>query len=134
MNLTRDSIKRNAHPAYIAWILSSALPESTSLVLNADDLIASSIGAQANPRTHFSVDALPTDGVHPQRRGSRRRDLPGLLITGSSGSTGGSTTSARRSARHAASALPRRPTGRARWMPRASGSHWISTGTLDPPG
>jgi Zn ribbon nucleic-acid-binding protein len=65
MNLTRDSIKRNAHPAYIAWILSSALSESTSLVLNADDLIASSLGDDANPRTYFAVDRLPTDGTHP---------------------------------------------------------------------
>jgi lipid II isoglutaminyl synthase (glutamine-hydrolysing) len=65
MNLTRDSIKRNAHPAYIAWILSSALPASTSLILNADDLIASSLGSEANPRTYFAVDRLPTDGDTP---------------------------------------------------------------------
>jgi UDP-N-acetylmuramyl tripeptide synthase len=65
MNLTRDSIKRNAHPAYIAWIVSSALSESTSLVLNADDLIASSLGGESNPRTYFSVDRLPTDGTNP---------------------------------------------------------------------
>ncbi len=54
MNLTRDSIKRNAHPAYIAWIVSSALAEGTSLLLNADDLIASSLGTAANPRA-FSL-------------------------------------------------------------------------------
>lgn len=66
MNLTRDSIKRNAHPAYIAWILSSAVSESTALILNADDLIAASIGSGSNPRTYFSVDRLPTDGDTPQ--------------------------------------------------------------------
>ena len=65
MNLTRDSIKRNAHPAYIAWILSSALPASTRLVLNADDLVAASLGGEENPRTFFSVDPLPTDGDRP---------------------------------------------------------------------
>ncbi|MEJ1230012.1 MAG: MurT ligase domain-containing protein [Galbitalea sp.] len=65
MNLARDSIKRNAHPAYIAWIISSALAEQTSLVLNADDLIASSLGGDANPRSHFAVDRLPTDGDRP---------------------------------------------------------------------
>jgi Zn ribbon nucleic-acid-binding protein len=64
-NLTRDSIKRNAHPAYIAWILSSALPDSTDLVLNADDLITSSIGKDSNPRSYFAVDRLPTDGDRP---------------------------------------------------------------------
>ena len=65
MNLTRDSIKRNAHPAYISWILSSALAERTSLVLNADDLIAASLGSEANPRVFFSVDRLPSDGDRP---------------------------------------------------------------------
>jgi UDP-N-acetylmuramyl tripeptide synthase len=65
MNLTRDSIKRNAHPAYIAWILTSAMPARTRLVLNADDLITSSLGTDSNPRTYFAVDRLPTDGTHP---------------------------------------------------------------------
>ena len=65
MNLTRDSIKRNAHPAYIAWIVSSALSASTKLVLNADDLIAVSLGTEANQKTFFAVDKLPTDGTHP---------------------------------------------------------------------
>jgi Zn ribbon nucleic-acid-binding protein len=65
MNLTRDSIKRNAHPAYIAWIISSALAEQTSLVLNADDLIASSLGGEANPKAYFAVDRMPTDGDRP---------------------------------------------------------------------
>ena len=65
MNLTRDSIKRNAHPAYIAWILSSAMPASTALLLNADDLIASSLGADSNPRSYFAVDRLPNDGARP---------------------------------------------------------------------
>jgi lipid II isoglutaminyl synthase (glutamine-hydrolysing) len=65
MNLTRDSIKRNAHPAYIAWILSSAMPAETRLLLNADDLLAASIGGEANPRRFFAVDRLPGDGTHP---------------------------------------------------------------------
>ncbi len=65
MNLTRDSIKRNAHPEYIAWILSSALSPNTSLMLNADDLIASAIGSESNPRAFFSVERLPSDGDRP---------------------------------------------------------------------
>ena len=65
MNLTRDSIKRNAHPDYIAWILSSSMPKRTQLVLNADDLITSALGAEANPRTYFAVDRLPTDTSSP---------------------------------------------------------------------
>ncbi|MFT4285634.1 MAG: MurT ligase domain-containing protein [Protaetiibacter sp.] len=64
-NLTRDSIKRNAHPEYIAWILSSELAADTTLVLNADDLIASSLGGESNPRVHFAVDRLPGDTETP---------------------------------------------------------------------
>jgi Zn ribbon nucleic-acid-binding protein len=66
MNLTRDSIKRNAHPAYIAWILSSAMPAATELVLNADDLITASLGSETNPRSYFAVDMLPSDGTTPR--------------------------------------------------------------------
>ncbi|CAB4624388.1 unannotated protein [freshwater metagenome] len=55
-NLTRDSIKRNAHPEFIAWILSSALSPTTTLVLNADDLITSSLGSDSNRREFFGVD------------------------------------------------------------------------------
>jgi hypothetical protein len=65
-NLTRDSIKRNAHPAYIAWVMSSAVPPATRLLLNADDLVAASIGSDENPRTFFAVDRLPGDGRHPK--------------------------------------------------------------------
>jgi lipid II isoglutaminyl synthase (glutamine-hydrolysing) len=65
MNLTRDSIKRNAHPAYIAWILSSAISAQTTLVLNADDLIISALGSEKNRRVFFSVDRQPGDGTAP---------------------------------------------------------------------
>jgi UDP-N-acetylmuramyl tripeptide synthase len=67
-NLTRDSIKRNAHPEYVAWIIASSLPARAHLVLNADDLVASSLGTgsgESNPRVHFAVDRLPTDGTTP---------------------------------------------------------------------
>lgn len=64
-NLTRDSIKRNAHPQYIAWVVSSALPARTRLVLNADDLITASLGDPAQPRTYFAVDRMPGDGTVP---------------------------------------------------------------------
>jgi UDP-N-acetylmuramyl tripeptide synthase len=65
MNLTRDSIKRNAHPAYIAWIIASALGEHTKLVLNADDLIIASLGEGTNERVLFAVDKQPGDGTEP---------------------------------------------------------------------
>ena len=59
-NLFRDSIMRNAHPGYIADILSRAFPKSSKLILNADDLISASV-APENERVYFGIDRLPTD-------------------------------------------------------------------------
>ena len=59
-NLFRDSIMRNAHPQYIAGIIEGAVPESTKLILNADDLISSGIRPE-NPRVYFGLDRLETD-------------------------------------------------------------------------
>ncbi len=63
-NLFRDSMRRNAHPEYIASILSSNIPEETRLVLNADELISSMV-APKNRRAYFGVDPLPFE---PQMR------------------------------------------------------------------
>lgn len=54
-NLTRDSYKRNAHVEYIWNILDSNIPESTHLILNADDLISSSL-RKNNSRTYFGME------------------------------------------------------------------------------
>ena len=59
-NLFRDSIMRNAHPQYIAGIIDSAVPETTKLILNADDLISSGISPK-NPRVYFGLDRMDTD-------------------------------------------------------------------------
>lgn len=59
-NLTRDSIMRNGHPEYISQVLSSGMPSNTKLILNADDLIASSV-APGNSRVYFGIDRLSTD-------------------------------------------------------------------------
>ena len=64
-NLTRDSIKRNAHPEYIAWILSSAISPETTLVLNSDDLITASLGSDANARHFFGVDPTGNESREP---------------------------------------------------------------------
>ena len=61
-NLSRDSILRNAHPGYIANVLSSSVPSNTEMILNADDLISGNV-AGANPRTYFGIDRLPEDGI-----------------------------------------------------------------------
>jgi len=65
MNLTRDSMARNAHPEYISWALSQAIPDKTTLVLNADDLICATLGKSSIPRVLFGIGQLPGDGTTP---------------------------------------------------------------------
>lgn len=59
-NLSRDSIMRNAHPEYIANILTTYIPETTKLVLNADDLISARI-APKNERAYFGISKMEGD-------------------------------------------------------------------------
>lgn len=59
-NLFRDSIMRNAHPAYIADILSRNIPAETKLVVNADDLISCRI-APACARVYFGIGPMEGD-------------------------------------------------------------------------
>lgn len=59
-NLTRDSIMRNGHPEYIGRILTEEMQKETKLILNGDDLIASSI-APDNDRKYFGIESLNTD-------------------------------------------------------------------------
>ena len=56
-NIMRDSVKRNAHTEFISYIISSALTEKTHLILNADDLNASTLAAQCQKRTYFGLEA-----------------------------------------------------------------------------
>lgn len=57
-NLFRDSYKRNAHIEFIVDILNAYIPDSTKLILNADDLICSGIKPQ-NERIYFDIAQLP---------------------------------------------------------------------------
>ncbi|MBR0508725.1 MAG: DUF1727 domain-containing protein [Clostridia bacterium] len=64
-NIMRDSMKRNAHTEFISYIITSSLPESVKLVLNADDIICAQLAPQCKDRTYFGIDAekptvLPT--------------------------------------------------------------------------
>ena len=59
-NLFRDSMRRNAHPEYIASLMDASIDPATHLILNADDPISSSL-APLNSRTLFSVDKLPQE-------------------------------------------------------------------------
>jgi len=59
-NLFRDSIMRNAHPEYIAGIISANVPGDLKLLLNADDLISCGV-APGNPRAYFGLKRMETD-------------------------------------------------------------------------
>jgi UDP-N-acetylmuramyl tripeptide synthase len=59
-NLFRDSIRRNAHSEYILGMITDYVPESTKLILNADDLISSRI-APDNDRVYFGIERMKTD-------------------------------------------------------------------------
>jgi UDP-N-acetylmuramyl tripeptide synthase len=56
-NIMRDSLKRNAHTEFIRYIIDSALPKSTKLVLNADDLNTALLGTSGQEKVFFSIEA-----------------------------------------------------------------------------
>lgn len=70
-NLYQDSYKRNAHTDFIKATIEEGILASTRLVLNADDLISSQIGA-GNERVFFSI--APLEGEE-ERRDSRLKDI-----------------------------------------------------------
>ena len=69
-NIMRDSIKRNAHTEFISYIITSALADtSTKLIQNADDLIAAGLGNSEQPHVYFGIEAeVPTESVTPNLR------------------------------------------------------------------
>lgn len=70
-NLFRDSVKRNAHTEFISGILNDAIPDETTLILNADDLISGRIKPR-NQRVYFGIDPLAGE---LQQRDSIIQDL-----------------------------------------------------------
>lgn len=70
-NLFQDSYKRNAHTDFIRDTIEAGIPAATKLILNADDLISSAIGA-GNDRVFFSIAPMPGE---IQRRDSRLKDI-----------------------------------------------------------
>jgi UDP-N-acetylmuramyl tripeptide synthase len=70
-NLYRDSYRRNAHVGYIADILQRSIPASTTLILNADDLISLQLNP-ANRRITFGVDRLAGEA---EIKDSRIKDI-----------------------------------------------------------
>lgn len=58
-NLFRDSIKRNGHSEFILTKIKGSIPKTTTLILNADDLISCNIGRKENKKVYFAVGPLP---------------------------------------------------------------------------
>ena len=59
-NLFRDSLKRNAHSEYICKIIEDSLPDESTLILNADDLISNKI-KENNKRIYFGINKQDSD-------------------------------------------------------------------------
>jgi len=61
-NLFRDSLKRNAHSEFIFDIINRNMPDETTLILNADDLISNRMKQDGpNKKVFFGIDRMPTD-------------------------------------------------------------------------
>ena len=59
-NLFRDSIMRNAHPFYIGDILTRSIPETATVITNADDLIACGVSPKCKHK-YFAIGKLASD-------------------------------------------------------------------------
>ena len=64
-NIMRDSLARNAHTEFISYIINSAIPESTKVVLNADDLVCATLAPNNNNRIYFGLDIEKTHEEAP---------------------------------------------------------------------
>ena len=55
-NIMRDSLARNAHTEFISFIINKALPASTKVILNADDLVCATLAPNNRNRIYFGLD------------------------------------------------------------------------------
>ena len=62
-NLVRDSMKRNANTDYISYILEGSIPEKTKILVNGDDIIASSV--TKNEKLFYGIDRIESDKETP---------------------------------------------------------------------
>jgi len=65
-NIMRDSLKRNAHTEFISYIIDKAIPSSTKLILNGDDLISSLLGRENENKVYFGIAAEKPEVSLPQ--------------------------------------------------------------------
>ena len=59
-NLYRDSMHRNAHPYFVYNKINDFIPDNTTLILNSDDPISSSL-KETNKCIYYRIDKLSTD-------------------------------------------------------------------------
>lgn len=59
-NFFRDSLKRNAHPDYIFSVVDTYCPDTTKMILNADELCSCRL-KENNERVFYGIAELPTD-------------------------------------------------------------------------
>ncbi len=64
-NIMRDSLARNAHTEFISFIINKALPESTTVILNADDLVCATLAPNNKNRIYFGLDVDKQDDSGP---------------------------------------------------------------------
>ena len=57
-NIMRDSLARNAHTDFISFIINKAIPRTTKVVLNADDLVCATLAPCNTERIYFGLDIL----------------------------------------------------------------------------
>lgn len=55
-NIMRDSLARNAHTEFISYIINKALPSTTKVILNADDLVCACLAPENTNRIYFGLD------------------------------------------------------------------------------
>ena len=55
-NIMRDSLARNAHTEFISFIINKALPKTTKVILNADDLVCATLAPDNQERIYFGLD------------------------------------------------------------------------------
>lgn len=59
-NLFQDSIMRNAHPGFIADLITRYVPKGAKMILNADEMISGTVCPE-NPRVYFGIGPMKTD-------------------------------------------------------------------------
>lgn len=65
-NIMRDSLARNAHTEFISYIINEALPKTTKVILNADDLVCATLAPNNADRIYFGLDIEKTHEDGPE--------------------------------------------------------------------